>query len=79
MLNRPLQIHIQSLLYKTTISLTGPATIFLVSQMKSNCINNHYKTLPSVGNKHEATYTGVRSVFVTLSNIYGRDLFCEKS
>ena len=38
MLNPPVQIPIQSVLYKTNTSLTGPATIFLVSQMKKNRI-----------------------------------------
>ena len=40
MLNPPWQIPIQSLLYKTTTCLTGPATNFLVSQMKKKL----YKT-----------------------------------
>ena len=38
MLNPRLQIPIQLLLYKTTTCLTGPATNFLVSQMKKSCI-----------------------------------------
>ena len=40
MLNPPWQIPIQSLLYKSTTCLTGPATKFLVSQMKKKL----YKT-----------------------------------
>ena len=36
MLYPPMQISIQSLLYKTTTCLTQPATTFLVSQMKKN-------------------------------------------
>ena len=43
MLNPPFQIPIQSVLYKTNTSLTGPATIFLVSQMKKKL----YKTTTS--------------------------------
>ena len=46
MLNLPLQIPIQSLLYKTTICLTGPATNFLVSQMKKNCIKQPLQNFP---------------------------------
>ena len=79
-LNPPWQIPIQSLLYKTTTCQppTGPAIIYLFSQMKKKTVwNNHYKNLPSVENKHKATYTGVRGVFGTLSNIYGRDFFVK--
>ena len=72
MLNPPCQIPMQLLLYKTTTCQppTGPVTIFFsLPNEKKTVWNNHYKTLPSVGDKHKATYTGVRDVFGTLLNI----------
>ena len=51
------QILIKLLLYKTITCLTRPAATCFVHQMKKNCLNNHYKILPSkeMGSKHKAT------------------------
>ena len=73
------QLPLQALLYKTTTCLTQPATTFLVSQMKEKPVeNNYYKTLPSVGDKHKATYGGIRGIFGTQSNIYGGAFVAKK-
>ena len=58
MLNPPMQISIQSLLCKTTICLTRPATTFFLSNNeKKTCLKQPLQTLPSeeIGNKHKAT------------------------
>ena len=54
-LSLPKQIPIQSLLNKTTTSLTRPATTFLSPKWKKTCLKQSLLPSKEMGNKNKAT------------------------